>query len=101
LRDQGQISLNYVISTIDTPVPGTQYATEQEMLIAIVPLTGDQYDIDNERVNGIIKQLTLEGLAWTYITSNIDHTKNGRGMWLTLRAHYKGESFLNKQKEDT
>jgi len=101
LRDQGQIPLNYVIRTIDIPVPGTQYATEQEMLIATAPLVGDQYDLDNERVYGIIKQLTLEGPAWAYITSNIDHTKNGHGAWLALRAHYEGESFLNKQKEET
>jgi len=48
-----------------------------------------------------IKQLILEGPAWAYITNNIDKSKNGRAAWLALRGHYEGESFLNKQKEDT
>jgi hypothetical protein len=42
------------------------------MLIATTPLAGDQYDLDNERVYGIIKQLILEGPAWSYITNVID-----------------------------
>jgi hypothetical protein len=70
------------------------------MVIATAPLTGDQYNLDNERVYGVIKQLILEGPAWAYITSDIDRAKNGRAAWLALRAHYEGESFLNKQKED-
>jgi hypothetical protein len=71
------------------------------MLIATAPLTGHQFDIDNERVYGVIKQLTLEGPAWSYITSIIDQAKNGSQAWLALRAHYEGESFLNKQKEES
>ena len=101
LRGQGRIPLNYVIRTIEDPVPGTLYETEQEMLIATAPLLGDQFDLDNERVYGIIKQLILEGPAWAYITNNVDKSKNGRAAWLALRGHYEGESFLNKQKEDT
>jgi hypothetical protein len=101
LCGQGRVPLNYVIRTVDVPVPGTQYSTEQEMIIATAPLTGDQFDLDNEQVYGIIKQLTLEGPAWSYITNVLDRTKNGRGAWLALHAHYEGESFLNKQKGET
>jgi hypothetical protein len=101
LRGQGRIPLNYIIRTIEDPVAGTIYETEQEMLISTAPLTGDQFDLDNERVYGFIKQLILEGPAWSYITSVIDRTKNARGAWLAMRAHYEGESFLNKQKEET
>jgi hypothetical protein len=35
------------------------------------------------------------------VTNVIDRAKNGRAAWLALRAHYEGESFLNKQKEET
>jgi hypothetical protein len=101
LRGQGRIPLNYVIRSVETPIPGTQYETEQEMLIATAPLTGHQFDIDNERVYGVIKQLILDGPGWSYITNTIDRAKNGRQAWLALRAHYEGESFLNKQKEET
>jgi hypothetical protein len=34
LHGQGQIPLNYVIRSMETPTPGTTYQTEQEMLIA-------------------------------------------------------------------
>jgi hypothetical protein len=101
LKGQGRIPLNYIIRSNEIPIPGTIYATEQELLIATAPLIGDQFDLDNERVYGIIKQLILEGPAWAYITKDIDNVKNGRAAWLTLRAHYEGESFLTKQKEET
>jgi hypothetical protein len=63
--------------SIENPEPGTIYQTEQEMMIATTPLAGDQYDLDNERVYGIIKQLILEGPAWSYITDVIDRANNG------------------------
>ncbi len=101
LHGQGRIPLNYIIRMLEAPVPGTVYDTEQEMLIQTVPLTGDPYDLDNEWVYGIIKQLILEGPAWAYITSITDRVKNGHAAWLALRGHYEGKSYLNKQKEDT
>jgi hypothetical protein len=101
LRGQGRIPLNYVIRSVKILVPGTIYQTEQEMLIATAPLAGNQFDLDNECVYGIITQLILEGPAWAYITSGIDRAKNGRAAWLALRGHHEGESFLNKQKEET
>lgn len=61
-----------MIRTLENPVPGTQYQTEQEMLIATAPLIRDQFNLDNERVYGVIKQLILEGPALSYITSTID-----------------------------
>lgn len=100
LKGQGRVPLNYVIRTIEDPKPGAVFTTEQELMIATAPLEGDQFDIDNERVFGIIKQLTHEGLAWAYITENLNCTKDGRNIWLALRAHYEGESFLNKQQEE-
>jgi hypothetical protein len=69
LKGQGRIPLNYVIHTLALPEPGTTFDMEQEMIIAKAPLLGDQYNLDNEYVYGIVKQLTLEGPAWAYITS--------------------------------
>lgn len=66
LHGQGGIPLNYIICSLDAPLLGTVYETEQEMLIATAPLIGNQFDLDNERVYGIIKQLILEGPAWAY-----------------------------------
>ena len=92
--------LNYVNRMIEIPEPGAVFATEQELMIATAPLIGDQFDINNESVFGVIKQLSLEGRAWAYINENLNQTKDGRGTWLALCAHHEGESFLNKQKEE-
>jgi hypothetical protein len=75
LKGQGRVPLNYVIRMIKVPEPGAVFATEQELMIATAPLVGDQFDIDNERVFGVIKQLTLEGPAWAYIKPSVLITK--------------------------
>jgi hypothetical protein len=98
LKGQGRVPLNYVLRTLEEPEEKTVFATEQELMIATAPLEGDQYDIDNERVFGIIKHLILEGPAWAYITDAVNRSKDGRTAWLILRTHYEGKSFLTKQK---
>jgi hypothetical protein len=100
LKGQGRVPLNYIIRTVVEPHEEEVFATEQEMLIATAPLEGDQFDIDNERVFGIIKHLILEGPAWAYISDGINRSKDGWAAWIALRSHYEGESFLNKQKEE-
>jgi hypothetical protein len=100
LKGQGRIPLNYIIRHQAEPDPDAVYATEQEFLVATTPLEGEPYDLDNERVYAIIKQLILDGPGWSYMTNTIDRTKDGRGAWQALQAHYEGESYMNKQKED-
>jgi hypothetical protein len=100
LKGHGRIPLNYVIQNVEVPEEGTVYATGQELVIARTPLEGDHFDLDNERVYGIVKQLILDGPAWAYITQRIDRSKDGRAAWKALQAHYKGESYMNKQKEE-
>jgi hypothetical protein len=100
LKGQGRVPLNYIIRPVETPVVGTIYNMEQELIVATAPLVGNQYDLDNKRVYSVIKQLVLEGPAWSYIAADIDHAKDGWRAWLASCGHYKGKSFLNKQKED-
>lgn len=94
-----KIPLNYVIRDNEVPVPNAVYATESETLVKNALLQGVQFDRDNERVYGILKQLILEGPAWPFIIQDVDRASHGRNAWLALRAHYEGESFLTKQKE--
>lgn len=60
--------MNYIIRDNETPMIGAVYTTENDMLIHNAALHGPQFDKDNERVYGIIKQLILEVLAWSFIT---------------------------------
>lgn len=36
------------------------------------PLAGAQYDHDNERIYLLLKQLILDGPAWSFITPDLD-----------------------------
>ena len=99
LKGSGQIPLKYVIRKNEVPVLNAVYQTEQEESIAIAPLTGDDFQRDNVRVYGIIKQLVLEGPGRSYIMTH-DTTSNGRAAWLGLVAHFEGESYRNQNLED-
>lgn len=99
LKGSGRIPLKYVIRRNAVPVPNAVYQTDQEESIAIAPLTGDDFQRDNVRVYGIIKQLVLEGPGRSYIMT-YDTTSNGRAAWLSLVAHFEGESYRNRNLED-
>jgi hypothetical protein len=55
--------------------PNAIYASKQEMSIANTPLTGYVLNEDNQRVFGVIKQLTLNGVAFSYIDNEINRRK--------------------------
>jgi hypothetical protein len=81
------------------PIPNAIYATDEEQIVAIAPLTRDQYNKDNVKVYGILKQLCLEGPGRSYILE-FDRVKDGRGAWLATYSHYEGDSFRNRSKEE-
>jgi hypothetical protein len=97
LKGSGRVALNYVIRKAPTPAPGTIYQTDAEQAVAIAPLAGDQYNRDNAKVYGILKQLCLEGPGRSYIL-DFDHAKDGRGAWLAMYNHFQGESYCNCAK---
>ena len=99
LKGSGRIPLNYVIRKQAVPIPNAVYATDEEQIVAIAPLTGDQYNKDNAKVYGILKQLCLEGPGRSYILE-FDRVKDGRGAWLAMYSHYEGDSFRNRSKEE-
>jgi hypothetical protein len=47
----------------------------------------------------VIKQLILEGPAYSFITQQIDPAVDGRAAMEALRAHYEGGSFVARQKQ--
>jgi len=53
----GRIPLRYVIRRLANPDPTTVYANDNELGIAMAPLTGDPFARDNVKVYNIIKQL--------------------------------------------
>jgi hypothetical protein len=99
LKGSGRIPLCYVIHKDTVPVPNAVYDTVLEESIAIAPLVGDDFQRDNTRVYGIIKQLVLEGPGRSYILP-FDKTSNGRATWLSLTAHFEGESYRNRNVEE-
>ncbi|MGH3053995.1 MAG: hypothetical protein ACRDL7_03340, partial [Gaiellaceae bacterium] len=81
------------------PPANAVYSNDIETLINTVPLRGEQFKRDNEKVYGIIKSLVLEGPGWNWIIQ-LDRSRDGREAWKALKAHYEGESVLNRNKEE-
>ena len=97
LKGSGRVALNYVIRKLAIPVSGTVYATDAKQAVAIAPLVGEQFNRNNNKVDGILKQLCLEGPGRSYILE-FDRTKGGRGAWLAMYTHFEGESYRNRAK---
>jgi hypothetical protein len=99
LKGTGRIPLRYVIRRLATPDVNAVFETELEESIALAPLTGPDFQRDNVRVYGIIKQLVLEGPGRSYIMP-FDKTSNGRAAWLALIGHFEGDSYRNRNVEE-
>jgi uncharacterized membrane protein YgcG len=97
LKGSGRVALNYVIRKNTVPVPGMIFQTDAEQAVAISPLAGEQFNRDNAKVYGILKQLCLEGPGRSYIL-DFDSAKNGRGAWLAMYNHFEGDSYRNRAK---
>jgi len=94
------IPLNYIIRKEDEANEDIEYDNDAEMAVAIAPLEGQAFKVDNCRVYAIIKSLIIEGPAWSFITPTVDRTKNGRRAWKLLRDHYGNETFMNREIEE-
>jgi hypothetical protein len=92
------VPLNYVIHKLYEPEAGALYDNESEEAVANAPLQGNAFDIDNRRVHDIIKSLTIEGPASSYVMPTVDRTKNGRRAWRQIRAHYGNTSYMNRYR---
>jgi hypothetical protein len=83
-RGQNGVTLDYVISPeAAIPPAGTNFDTEHERLVRTTPLAGDAYEIDNGKVWTAIKDLTLKGPVWAYI-SQLENARDGRAAVLAL-----------------
>jgi hypothetical protein len=94
------IPLNYIIRKEEQPDEDEDYENNAERAVAIAPLDGEAFEIDNRRVYGIIKTLIIEGPAWSHITPTVDRAKNGRRAWILLHNHYGNETFMNQEIEE-
>jgi hypothetical protein len=86
LKGSGWVPLNYVIRKLAVPIPGRTYQTDAEQAVAITPLIGEQYNRDNAKVYGILKQLCLEGPGRSYIL-DFDRANDGRNAWIAMHDH--------------
>ena len=61
------------------------------------PLEGEAFEADNGKVWLVLKDLTLRGLAFAYI-SHLDRLQHGRAAIKALKAHYKGNLVMSQTK---
>ena len=92
------VPLEYIMRNVDGPgLAGQVYATEHEHLVVTTPLEGEAFEADNGKVWLVLKDLTLIGPAFAYI-SHLDRLRHGRAAIKALRAHYKGDSAMSQTK---
>ena len=90
--------LEYIMCNVDGPgLARTQYATEHEHLVMTTPREGEAFEADNGKVLLVLKDLTLRGLVFAYI-SHLDQLQHGRAAIKALRAHYEGNSAMSQTK---
>lgn len=98
---RNQVPLEYIGRKDDEPEVEEErdetYNTEHERLVKTTPLTGTAYEFDNGQVWSIVKQLTLNGPAWAYI-SQYEDSRDGRAAIKSLIAHYEGPTQISKEK---
>jgi len=89
-KGQCDFPLSYVLrDTEDPPEDDEEFATQEELEEAMVPLVGAYYDEDNHAVFDSLKSRLLNGPAWTWI-QDYDTKRDGRGAWKALQAHFEG-----------
>ena len=72
------VPLEYIMCDLDGPgLARTQYAKEHEHLVVTTPLEGEAFEADNGKVWLVLKDLTLRGPAFAYI-SHLDRLRHGK-----------------------
>ena len=92
------VLLEYIMRDVDGPGLARQvYATEHQHLVVTTPLEGETFEADNGKVWLVLKDLTLRGPAFAYI-SHLDQLQHGRAAIKALRAHYEGNLAMSQTK---
>ena len=92
------VPLEDIMCNVDGPGQVViQYATEHEHLVMTTPLEGEAFEADNGKVWSVLKDLTLRGLAFAYI-SHLDRLQYGRVANKALWAHYEGNLAMSQTK---
>ncbi|EEC44922.1 predicted protein [Phaeodactylum tricornutum CCAP 1055/1] len=93
-----KVPLDYVVrKDDDVAAPDTEFETEHEKLVLSTPHTGTAFDKDNGKVWIQVKQLTVNGPAWTYVAP-FEKKRDGRGAVKALNSHYEGDAVMSKSK---
>jgi hypothetical protein len=97
-KGRGHIPLACVIRDQDIPDPNEVFDTEHQRLIAVTPLQGIEFGEDYGKVFDHLKSWTLKGPAWTWMCQ-FNATRDGRGAWLGLLAHYEGDAQRDRVED--
>uniref|UniRef100_A0A8J9X558 Uncharacterized protein n=1 Tax=Phaeodactylum tricornutum TaxID=2850 RepID=A0A8J9X558_PHATR len=93
-----KVPLDYVVRKDDNvAAPDTEFETEHEKLVLLTPHTGTAFDKGNGKVWIQVKQLTVNGPAWTYVAP-FEKKRDGRGAVKALNSHYEADAVMSKSK---
>jgi len=95
---QASIPLAYIIREHDLAPPDATYATTHEMLVNRAILFGPEYNVNNGIVYDLLQSLTLNGPAWSWISS-YQRARDGRNAWKALITYYEGNAMQMRTKQ--
>lgn len=90
--------MSYCTRDSDDVLQDGVFENEHDRMVLTTPHSGEAFSEDNGQLWSILKQLTLKGPAWAYI-SQYDRPRNGRLAFKALVSHYEGESQMSKTKQ--
>ena len=100
IRGAAKVPLSYVVrdhEAVTDAMRDAVHETHAKKLTAILRLSGQHYDIDNESVWEIIKSLVIDGFGWSFV-KRYDRTMDGRSAILALRRQCEGKTSIKTRK---
>jgi hypothetical protein len=96
LRGETKIPLSYVIRNDEAIMPegddpDTNYTSPEDEMTARAPLFGNDYVNDNKKVFDVLRTILVDTDPFVWIKDH-QRRRNGRGAWMSLKAHYLGAS---------
>ena len=100
VRGAAKVPILYVVRDhreVTDEIRDATYTSHSRKVSALLRLSGEHFDVDNVGVWEILKGLTIDGFAWSFV-KRFDNTMDGRGAIEALRRQCEGKTSVKTRK---
>jgi hypothetical protein len=100
VRGAAKVPILYVVRDhreVTDEIRDSAYTSHSRKVSALLRLSGEHFDVDNVSVWEILKGLTIDGFAWSFV-KRFDNTMDGRGAIEALRRQCEGKTSVKTRK---